>query len=236
MSLSLSLSSVKGRRGVLTHPGLSWRHVIKQQPESSIWSIEHFLTDGQLLASPTNLDPWSWAWRRKATVISHYSLHYSSDTWTTQKKKKKKKDKNLCETCGPCAAIRLPHSQCTNNHADSMEHESLAWGLPRGPRDAASHLSEAHMWVSAGPRPLRTAVTVSGICLPTSLSCHISDTWPGGQEALLGSLDRTQLLWLFHKDCPVSTSTSSPTVLFAPFLYLGVTSRHHCFAAVPFQP
>lgn len=92
----------------------------------------------------------------------------------------------------------------------------------------------AHMWVSAGPWPLRTAVTVNGICLPRSLSCHISDTGQGGRKLLLDSLDRTLCLWLFHKHCPVSTLMSSPTVLIAPFLYLGVGSRHHWFAAVPF--
>lgn len=52
----------------------------------------------------------------------------------------------------------------------------------------------------------------------------------GGRRLLLGSLDRTQLLWLFHKHCPLM---SSPLVLVAPFLHLSVGSRHHQFAAVP---
>lgn len=122
-------------------------------------------------------------------------------------------------------------------HADSMEHGSLAWSLPRGPWDAASHLPHSphvgECWTLASENSrdcqwdLHSQVTE----LP-----HLRHHGQQGRRLLSGSLDRTQLLWLFYKHCPVSTFMGSHTVVSAPFLYLGVGSRHHWFATVPFQP
>lgn len=170
----------QGEKRYFDSPRIKLKTVTEQQPESSVWSTGHFLSDGQLLASPTNLNSCSWACRcdflRKSLqefpIMPHNGhLSYSKKNGKTWVKPVGTAQQSGCHKAGVSIMCRQ-HGACGGKSCQPLAC-SASLG---GPRMQLATTQTAHMWVSAWPRPLRVAVTASCVCFASSLGCHISAT------------------------------------------------------------
>lgn len=162
VSLSPDGKLSKGRRGILTHPGLSW--TVIEQPEPSVQSTLIFFSDGQILALLTNLISWSWAWKRDflRKSCSNFPLCSTMDVWASPVRKKT----NMGKACGPHTAVWLPpkllyQSLCSETVELELGNPSSPWhaqpgSVPGGPTVQPASTQTARAWVRTWPQPPRS--------------------------------------------------------------------------------